>query len=137
LPLGEYVYRAVTLPNGVKNKQAKNPAFYRRWRYKPNGEERRVWDEKGLSFGTSVDAACQGLETAPEFVLKLSVEQLRIRNVQFDEPDETGHLNATNVPFDRPEERGALNLMASLMCECVEECIPMKPTPDRTDASGS
>lgn len=88
-----------------------------------------MWDEHGLSFGTSVVAACQGLETVPQFVFKLSVEKLRNRNVEFDEPDETGHFHATNVPFDRPEERGALNAMASLMCECVVECIPMDAGP--------
>jgi hypothetical protein len=123
LPVGAHVYRAVTLPNAVKNGKAKPPAFFRRARYNSNGEERKVWDQIGLSFGMSAEEACQGLAERPTHVIKLSVERLAQRNIRFDEPDANGHINAIDIPFS--DDRDAATKVAFSMIECVEEIIAL------------
>jgi len=64
-------------------------------------------------------------------VMKLSVEKLRKRGFEFDEPV-AGHVNITNVPFyrkDDEEELKRANESSSWMIECVEEIIPANAVP--------
>lgn len=123
MPVGPYVYRAVSSKDWVtKSGVPKVPAFRRRWKFKDDGEARRVWDEHGLSFGLSPEDACRGL--IENFgILKLSVAKMRVRQFEFDEEAE-GHVNVINMPFYRPEDRDLANAKASSMLECVEEFIP-------------
>lgn len=127
LPVGPFVYRAIKNKNWVsKAQEAKDPAFRRRWQYEENGNVRDHWDADGLSFATTPEAACQGLQE--NFgVFKLSTERMRLRNFEFDEPDADGHVSVPNMPFyrpDQPTEFDLANKASFQMRECVVEFIP-------------
>ena len=132
MPLGDYVYRAISSKSWInRNKEVKDPAFRRRWRYNDIGEERELWDDDGLSFGTSPYDACKHLKE--NFgVAKLSTELMRARGFQFDEPSE-GQVHVTNMPFYRHEDREAANTKTFQMRECVVEYIEI----DMADAAPS
>jgi len=102
LPVGEFVYRAVSEHGWVnKSGKPKPQAFRRRWKLKETGEPRESWDEFGLSFGTSLEDAHRNL-TNPLGVIRLSVGKMLLREFEFDEPI-AGHVHVTNVPFYSPK----------------------------------
>jgi hypothetical protein len=129
--LGECVYRAISSKDWINgNKQVKAPAFRRRWQYNENGEAREVWDDDGLSFGTSPADACRHLKV--NFgIVKLSTELMRARGFEFDEPSE-GQVHVTNMPFYRQEDRELANIKTLQMCECVVEYIEAETTSPTT-----
>jgi hypothetical protein len=133
LPVGEYVYRAVSVKGWVnKSGKPKNQAFRRRWELKESGEPYEHWDQLGLSFGLSPEDACKNL-TNPLGVLKLSVERMLVRGFQFDEPIE-GHVHVTNIPFysqaHLPAEIEAANLSSAYMIECCDGYTALPSTPE-------
>lgn len=125
--IGDYVYRAVSGESWIRRGQPKAPAFRRRWKYDAEGKLRECWDEDGLSLGTSPEEACRQL-TTNYGVLKLSVEKLRMRGFEFDDPVE-GHVCIINMPFYREEDRDEAAQKALLLLECVEEVLPPEPSP--------
>ncbi len=72
----------------------------------------------GCHLGTTPEAAVARILGPYKGIAKLSAEKLLTRGVEFDVPDDTGHLHATNVPFYELDRPGAVK-MGLLMCECV------------------
>jgi hypothetical protein len=127
LPVGEFVYRAIKYENWLRKQtgEAKVPAFRRRWKYDKDGKELEIWDDDGLSFGITSEDACRELNE--HFgAAKLSVELLRARNFQFDEPKD-GYVHITNAPFyrhDDAEELKRSEASSMLMLEAIVAMIP-------------
>lgn len=124
MPVGQYVYRAVSVHGWVnKSGKPKNQAFRRRWKLKETGEPCENWDEFGLSFGLSAEDACKHL-TNPLGVIRLVVERMQLRDFEFDLPI-AGHVHVTNVPFyspkHLPDQVDEANVCSALLIECCDE----------------